>query len=320
MSPRVARIVFCFACTAWVAASAEADDKQVNDLAKKLYDAAKQYSEPYQIEQKPAEHLPLLRSLAAVRKQIDEAKKAHADGLTTPKTPGLERLKFALADADRWLPEYEKAARAYASGEAIRKDLDEVVKLAKQGVENKSPAYFNADGDVVRVTRRAKDRLAAMEALDTDPNSKAATPYSAALQATARQVRELQAGLRDQILAQNAPPPDLYQKADRDAVLKVVADTWAKAGGKAEVLKVGVVTADWTRKESWELVGKELQKVDRSRIQGYVLVKLDDTTAVRYSVNLVKDHLAGDAVSASLLDDPKAEPELGSLLPRSKLK
>jgi hypothetical protein len=52
------------------------------------------------------------------------------------------------------------------------------------------------------------------------------------------------------------------------------------------------------------------QKVDLSRIQGYVLVKFDDKTAVRYSVNMTKDHLSGDAVSAYLLDDVKAEPKM----------
>lgn len=318
MSPRVARIAITLACLAGVVAPAPADDKEVGDLAKKLYDAAKQYNEPYQIEHKPAEHLPLLRSLAAVRAEIDDARKAHADALKAPKTPGLERLKFALADADRWLPEYEKAARTFASAEAVNKDLADILKKARQGVENKAPAYFKPGNDIDLFTQRVNARLAAMDALGVD--AKAIAAAQEAVADTAKQVRALRDGMRDQILAQNDPPADLYQKADRVAMLKTVTDTWAKSGNKAEVLKVGIVTADWARKVSWEVVGKELQKVDRSRLQGYVIVKLDDTTAVRYSVNLVKDHLAGDAVSAYLLDDPKAEPEVGNLLPRSKLK
>ncbi len=312
------RTLFAVTGLVCLVASAGADDKEVGDLAKRLYDAAKQYNEPYQIEHKPAEHLPLLRSLAAVRAEVDAARKAHADGLKKPKTQEMERLKFTLADADRWLPEYEKAARTFASAEALNIDLADILKKAKQGVENKAPAYFKPGNDIDLTTHRVYARLAAMEALALDAKTIQAAKQAAA--DTARQVRALQDGMRDQILAQNEPPPDLYQKADREAVLKTVAENWAKNGTKAEVLKVGVVTADWTRKVSWEVVGKELQKVDRSRLQGYVLVKLDDTTAVRYSVNLVKDHLANDAASASLLDDPKAEPELGRLLLRSKLK
>lgn len=315
MPPRAALFALVFVC---LAAPVRADDKEVGELAKKVYDTAKQYNEPYQIERTPADHLPLLRSLAAVKKEAEAARAAQSDGLKAPKTPGLERLKFALADADRCLPEYEKAARAFASAEAVQKDLDEVLKKAKQGVENKAPAYFKPDADIARLTRRATDRLTAMEALGVDV--KATTAARDVIAETAKQVRALQDGMRDQILAQNDPPPDLYQKADREAVLKLVTDTWAKGGGKAVVLKAGLVTADWTRKVSWEVVGKELQKVDRSRLQGYVLVKLDDTTAVRHSVNLTKDHLAGDVMSAYLLDDPKADPELGNLLPRSKLK
>lgn len=317
MSPRSAPLVTAFACVVAVLSPARGDDQQVSDLAKKLYDAAKQYNEPYQIEHKPAEHLPLLRSLPAVRAEIDAARKAHADGLKAPKTPGVERLKFALADADRWLPEYEKAAHTFASAEAVNKDLGDILKKAKQGVENKAPAYFKPGNDIDLTTQRVNARLVAMEALALDAKTIQAAKEAAA--DTSKQVRALQVGMRDQILAQNDPPTDLYQKADRDAVLKSVTDTWAKGGSKAEVLKVGVVTADWTRKVSWEAVGKELQKVDRSHHQGYVLVKLDDATAVRYSVNLTKDHLAGDAVSAYLLDDPKAEPEPGRLLLRSKL-
>jgi hypothetical protein len=319
MTKRVSWTVFATVLMVCLA-PVRADDKEVGELAKKLYDAAKQYNQPWEIEHKPADHIPLIKALASFKKELDGVKSAHADALKKPKTQGMERLKFALADAERWLSDYEKSARAYASGEAINKDLDEVVKLAKQGVENKAPAYFKADGEIVRVTQRAKARLTAMDALETDENSKATTPFYAALFNAEKQVREIQKGMRDEILAQNAPPPDLYQKADREAILKVVTDTWTKKGSKLEVLKVGIVTAEWTRKTAWELVGKEFQKVDCSRIQGYVLVTLDDKTAVRYSVNLIKDHLAGDAISAYLLDTPKSEPDLGNLILRSKLK
>ena len=50
--------------------------------------------------------------------------------------------------------------------------------------------------------------------------------------------------------------------------------------------------------------------MDISRIQGHVIVKKDAATALIYHINFVKDHLAGDTITAYFFNDLKAEPEV----------
>jgi len=152
------------------------------------------------------------------------------------------------------------------------------------------------------------------------PDSEALKDCQAKLLETKKQVVHLQTSLAEQIVKQNEVPPDAYQGKDREALIKLIADKWAKDGTKAKILKAGIIGTDWTRKVAWEVQNQTLSKIDRSRIQGYVLVENDKTTVVRHSINLTQDHLTNDVLTASFLNDPKQEVELSDRILKSKLK
>lgn len=299
--------------------SAQTDDDKVFALAQRLRDVGDTLKRPETIASEPDKHLDNLRILRELRKELADATDAH--GAKMKKSGGqgpYHKLDIAWRYADGQLREYERYAVLFASVEGVQQELDRVIRSAKLGVENKAPAFFKPGNDIQKGLDKARLRLSALEALD--PDGKAIASVKKAIDDTAEQVKQMQEGMRAGILAANDPPPDEYRKADREAIIKVLTDKWAKEGTSSEVLKVGIVTAEWNRGVAWQKVGSEWQKSDRSKIQGYVIVKHDDRTAARHSINLVKDHLAEDKVTASFLNDPKAEPELVSLIPLAKVK
>lgn len=137
---------------------------------------------------------------------------------------------------------------------------------------------------------------------------------------SAKEVSSLQASLSKEILAQNQPPEDGYRGADRDALLKLLNATWVKSGVTGKVIKVGIIGPDWKRGVSWQWQNDVLYKFDRSRIQGFLLVENDAKTVARHSVDFVKDHLDGDAISAGFLNDPKEKVGLTDLISKEKIK
>ncbi len=110
------------------------------------------------------------------------------------------------------------------------------------------------------------------------------------------------------------PPAEQCNGADKEELIALVKAKWAEASVDAEVLKMGINSTDWRRDTRWEYASKTWSKVDQSRIQGFVIVKAGDDMAVVHYINLVKDHMAGDKITAWNLDDPKAEPDVSQKL------
>jgi hypothetical protein len=284
-----------------------------------MRDIGDSLKQPERIGTETEKHMGNLQALRGLREELTAVQAKYGDEMKKAGGRGpFHQLDIAVRYADAELKQYERYAAMFGSKTAIDEQLASVRQSAKIGIDNNSPAFFKPDGDIDQGLAKARMQLKVFELLE--PKSKDLESCKAEIEKTAKEFDGMQAKMKDAILAGNSPPPDDYQKADREALLKLVSEKWAKEGTKDAVLKVGFVASDWSRGVSWQLVGKEWHKSDRSRVQGYVLVAKDDKIAVRHSINLFKDHLANDAISLSFVGDPKAEPPLGNLILRSKVK
>lgn len=315
--PRCCLIVMILSWIGFAPLTAQENDQAILDHAARLKEIGKALQRPETIASQPEKHLENLRVLRQYRLNIDELGKKYGAQMRTNRRPWSE-LSNAWNYASRELKEYERYAAMFASASEIDALLKRILNGAKQGVENKAPAYFKPENDIQLGFIKAEQMLLALEALD--PENRELARLKAELQATRSEVKTLAANMRNDIVAGNTLPPDEYQGADRAALLQLLHDKWSKEGNGQRVLKAGIVTGDWIRSITWQKVGCEWHKSDKSRIQGYVITQHDDKLAVRHSMNLSKDHLANDKISVSLLNDPKAEPELINLLLMSKVK
>jgi len=313
------RLTVRFVFLLTIASPAFAQDDAVLTLAKKVGEIGTSLKGPERIASEPEKHFDNFKALSGLKEELAAIRKKYADDLKSARGQGpFNKLDIALRYADGELKEYERYAAMFASKTAIDEQLERVRQSAKIGIDNNSPAFFKPDGDIDRGLAKARLQLKSLEALD--PKSKDIEACKIEIEKATKDFDGMQGKMEGEILATNAPPPGEYRKTDREALLKLISEKWSKEGTKDTVLKVGIVTGEWTRGVSWQKVGTEFQKSDRSRLQGYVLVAKDDTLAVRCSINLTKDHLAADAIAVSMLSDPKAEPPLGNRILRAKLK
>jgi len=216
------------------------------------------------------------------------------------------------------LARFRTAASEYASAAAIEIEIAQAFRYADEAVTKGSALYFGPNGGVTQHLGWAKTKLAVLTALS--PTSDETKDATAKLESARKKISEQQGALAEKIVAENQSPPDRYRGSDREALLGVLRDKWKKDGNDAEPLKVGIVGDAWKRRVSWEWRAQAWHKSDASRIQGFVLVKLNDKIAVRRAINLVKDHLAGDKIAAHFVDDPKQPPQLIDQILLAKVK
>jgi len=230
----------------------------------------------------------------------------------------LSQLLFPKSYCREKILKFNEALAAYASPTAITEDADAILKSAKQSIEYQAPAYFKPDSDIARRTKSMKLRLKVLEKLKPDSNE-LKQGYDLANK-TAVEVRKIQMQLLDGILSQNDLPTDNYTKGDRKELLKMVEETWTKQAPKDKPLRVGLIGDSWVRTEAWEIQNRTVYKIDRSRMQGFVVLPNDNKTVVIKHIQLQRDHTNQDKTTAWAISDPKALPEPMEMVLRSKLK
>lgn len=257
---------------------------------------------------------------AEVAKQLGAAKAerqriaAKYDAMLKQPTSQAQQMNGVLAHSDEMLTAYEKALAGYlaTAPAAMEAEADEVMALAKEGVANKKTGYFGEYGGVTGNMRRAEKNLNALATLapDAEPTKRAAEK----VRATRAAIEQLAATFAQGVIASNRLPDDSFSGADREALLKLLTDKWAKEGNGAAILKVGVIGPQWNRQTKWEWhdAASAWEKVDKSRTQGYLVAKLNDTQAAVWPVNFVKDHLSSDSIGAYFLYDVNADPGVNS--------
>jgi hypothetical protein len=256
--------------------------------------------------------------LKSVNETIDETLKPYFSEIKKGSTLSYRNLGGAAEHLRVQSEEYRAAVKKACSLDAISQDLKNVIPSAKMGVANKAPAYFKDENDIGRSIARARRRLGMLKSLESGSPDVAAAEKK--IKETVDEVDKIKSELIEDIIAGNDAPPDNYQGPDRKMLLEALNAKWAKEGSGGEPVKVGISGSNWNRKIVWTIRNKTITKTETSKIQGWLVVKHDDKTVVRRSVNFVKDHLADDAIESFFVDDPKSTPEPGSLILATKIK
>ncbi|HYE21022.1 MAG TPA: hypothetical protein VEA69_21425 [Tepidisphaeraceae bacterium] len=275
----------------------------------RLREIAQTYANPDDLRTAPARAADAAVQLPAAKAERDRIATKYAALLNQP-TAEAKQMREVLAFADKLFPAYEKAVAEFtaaAPGE-IAKAADDVLAAAREGVALKKPGYFGPDGGVRQKLAHADRHLAVLTAIA--PDADGTKTARAKLDTTRAEIAQIETSFLDAIVAENRVPPDNYAGADRADLVKRLTDHWAADGNGAPALKIGVVGPEWRRDTRW-VFNKSIsawEKVDKSRVQGYVVAKLSDTHAAVWPVNFTKDHLAGDKISAAYLTAPNAAP------------
>jgi hypothetical protein len=238
------------------------------------------------------------------------------DALLKQNTPESRQMQTLLKYSDGVFERFEKATADFvaAAPGQIDKHIAEALDLAKQGVDGQKPAFFGAEGGVPQRLRWAEQRLAILRV--AAPDSPAAKQSADKLKDARAKADEMAKAVRGAILEANRIPQERYSGADAAALRELVNQKWTKEGNGAEVIKVGLNGQTWKRDTLWQWsrADSAFHKLDRSRVQGFVVVKQPNDFAAVHYVNLVKDHLAGDAVQAHFVDSVKGEPPVENLV------
>lgn len=282
-----------------------------------LYKMSMAITAPEYVGRDSEKDLELLAQFSAIRKMCEDTEKEYAKEISTQNQP-YRNLAGTIGYTRERISKFEEAIKSYAALTSIREDADAILESANRSVDNQAPAYFKPGNDIDRRTQSMKLRLKVLATLM--PDSKELKQGMELAKTTADEVRKIQMKLLDGILEQNELPTDDYSKADRKELLKLVEETWLKQSPKDKPIRVGLIGNDWVRTEVWEVQNRTVYKIDRSRMQGFVVMPMDGKTVVVRHVQLQRDHTSQDKTTAWPLSDPKTAIEPTEMVLKSKMK
>lgn len=310
-------VILGFATTATTAFAVQGDPNVAEKERQKLYEAGQAITDSYSVGRDSDKDLETLALAGPLLKYAAELEKKYAEGIASDNQP-YRNLKSTIEYCRERIAGFEKAIKDWASLASIQADAEHARKMVAMSIEYQAPAYYREESDIAIKRRSIAARIQVLERLAPDSaDLKAAKELADSL---AKEVADAQTKLLKGILEQNQLPQDNYSQADREALLKLVTDTWIKAAPQQAVLKTGLIGDSWTRTRKWEIQNRTLYLVERSEIQGYVVVEHDDQTVACRRILLRRDHTDNDKLSASTINDPAAEPSPMELVLKSKLK
>jgi len=304
-------IVFAMLSLGAIARAAEGDYKADFDRLKEM---AQMYGNPSVLQSDAERAIDVCKQMDAVKVERKRIADSHAD-LLKQNSREAKDMNGVLKYFDQRFDQFQKAAKDFATsapGE-IEKNLAEATKMADEAVKNKRPLYFGDKGGVKQRIQWAQTRYDVLESID--PKSPATEAAKKKIESTREQVTQMKASLNDAIIDSNRLPDERYNGPDKAKLIELVNAKWKESGVAGDVLKSGINSQDWKRDTLWRFDGTDTwHKSDKSKIQGFVVVKTSDAQATVHYINLVKDHLANDQVTAYFFDDPKSEPDVNQKL------
>jgi len=264
------------------------------------------YGNPQILQSQVERAAEVVKQMAATKAERVRIGEKYAD-LLKQDTPASNEMRGVLRNFDSVFGEFETAEKAYAA-EAPAKlgaEIEELIRLGNEGVKENRPGYFGETGGVNSNLKFIEQRYTLMAAaLPGTPELAAARKR---IEDARVQVKQMKAQLNDAIVKNNQPPNESYNGADKAELIKLITAKWAEGGNAKKVLKVGINSDNWQRQTYWQWQTDAWYKVDKSRIQGHVLVQGNDKEAHGYYINLVKDHLANDSIKLHFFNEPNEE-------------
>ncbi len=310
----------------WIAASclvATAQDRnpqvranEAEDSRQKLYQAAQAIIAPEMVGRDMARDLACLESLKPLSEHLSYLEKEYATEIREGNQP-YRNVEGTIRYSRERIDQFKNALIKYASLTSLNEDVDHTRKMVKLAQENQAPAFFNEGNDISNRRLSIECKLRVMKELGNTTDLAKATDIAKGLD---KEVLDAQKKLGKLIIEGNALPTDNYQLGDRAELLKLVESTWTKAEPKKKPLMVGLIGNNWQRTEQWEIQNRTIYKVDRSQIQGFVVVAHDRDTVICHRILIRRDHVDQDQTTARLFDDPSKDPEPRQLILASKVK
>lgn len=292
------------------------DQTRAEEQRRAVYAASQSIPAPELVGRQPERDLEALELVEPLRAQLVELEKEFAEGIKSGNQP-YRNLAGTIEYVRQRLDAFSSSLKSFASLEMVEADAQHARKMIEMAIANKAPAYFQPTSDIALRSKMISVRIAALEKID--PNSDQLKKVRQVAEQLKSQTIEAQKKLLDQLLNLNQLPLDNYQKADRDQLLALVRSAWQKASPDVQPIKVGLIGSDWQRSKKWEIQNRTIYEIDRSRLQGFVIIPRDDRTVECRRVQLNRDHINQDQTTAWLLSDPKSEPEPFELLLKSKV-
>ena len=279
------------------AAAAKAQET-INADRKQLMDLSGEINMGSMLQSHPARALETVRSLDKMVEFRNACATKYAAVLDQPVG---DEMNNCIRGFDSRLERYRQDMTRHAAQlpTSIRSDLDTANSIAELGIQRKSARPFTAGG-IQQAFGRAQIGIEMLEAITGPSND--SRQLRKELAAVEKRIAMAQKQLEGEILKSNQAPKDLYQGADKDTLMAMVAEKWKKGHPKAEVLGMRIPMRAWERHSSWRFALDRFKKEDISQLQVAILVKADADTAHVYYAHLEKDHLAGDTVKV-LIDD-----------------
>ena len=233
-----------------------------------------------------AEHKRVLEAYAALLRQTT----AESTALTAASAHFGDRVGLFTAEMN--------TQRASLPG-SIDADFQKIDRMVQEAVSNQKPAFFT-DGIPFELglLEEKLDLLDALEPARTAANR---------MKAVQGLVKKQQVALREAIIAANELPRDEFQGGERDEIVKLATEAWRKLEPGATVIAVRIPSSAWRRDTRWRNQTGDWYKIDRSFVQAQVIVRHSDTLPVIRPVDLGKNHLEGDRITAAPMDALKDE-------------
>lgn len=287
----------------------------------RLREINQMFGDPQILQTQPERAIDVIRQIPAVK--AERARIAEKYGaLMQQNTPESRDMKGVLNYFDERFGGFDRACQQFAAEApaGIRKEISDATKMGEGAVAEKKHAFFGEGGGVAQQLGFAQTRLDVFSAIAPDSAEVAACKNE--LAAARENLKQMSASLQDNIIAANKVPNQTYSGGDIPALVAMIEAQWKEAGLPNEVLKTGINSTEWRRDTRWEWssASKAWQKYDKSKLQGFIIIKRDDTRASVHYVNFLRNHLANDSVTAYWFNDPKEELSVTYLMLLSNVK
>ena len=261
---------------------------------RRIRELAAMFADPSLLETDVVQATARVSEMAAARAEHDRVLAAY-EALRRQSTPEVTDLTAASAHFQDRLGTFSAAVdarRAVLPG-LIEKDFAQIDTMVKDAVANLKPAFFTSGiPDQVRFLTEKVDFLDTVEPT-------LAKPLRVRLQTTRARLAKEAVALRESIVASNELPRDEFQGGDRSELVKIATETWRKVEPSATIVGVRIPSAGWKRDSRWRNQTGDWYQIDRSTVQVQLIVQQSDTLAVIRPINLWKNHLEGNRITAS---------------------
>ncbi len=311
----VACVLFVLSNSLQTVAFSQDRAEQAEQTRQQLYSAAQAIIAPEYVGRDIEKDLDCLASIKALTDFLADIEKEYASEIRQGNQP-YRNVEGTIRYTRERINQFKNAITQYASLESINLDVEHTTRMLTMAIENQAPAYFNDGNDIANRRKSMKSKLSVLRELGATSELSKATSIVESLEV---RVVDAQRTLGKQIIESNRLPSDGYRHSDRDEILKLVESTWLKAAPDKKPVKVGLIGDNWHRTEQWEVQNRTIYKVERSQLQGFVLIPNDAHTAACYRIQIRRDHIDNNRTSAWLLDDPAKAVEPRQLIVVSNL-